>query len=87
MPRELDTPIAHAYRAVGMNAEEVAEQLGISPTYMYEIARQSKLPSVRLLGDLCRVLRKTPQELLPDIFLPTNYAKSVVGKGRVQTTA
>lgn len=71
MPRELDTPLAHAWKAQGLNGEQVADGTGISVTYLYEIARGDKNPSMKTAIRLSQFLKRPLQELFPHLFLPT----------------
>lgn len=51
-----------------MSATQVADLLGLSTTHVYDIAAGRKLPSTKVLAELCRVFDMQPQELFPDLF-------------------
>jgi len=68
MPRRLESPLARAWRAKGLNATRVAEELGLSPTHVYDIAAGRKRPSTKLLAELCQFFDMQPQELFPELF-------------------
>lgn len=68
MARRLQSPLARAWRAKGMNAPQLAEKLGLSPTHVYDLAAGRRRPSAKVLAQLCQFFGMPPQELFPDLF-------------------
>ena len=81
MPRYLTTPFALAYKAKGIKAEEVAKQLGLSRTYIFQIASGQRTPSLKTAARLSVLLDAPVQDLFPDIFLAAEQQKATVRKG------
>lgn len=47
----------------GMSAIIAAKEIGISKSYFYQIENCSKLPSVKVMKKICKVLDADPKEL------------------------
>lgn len=77
------SPIAQAWRELGLTAEEVSNALNVHRSFIYDVAKRIKNPSLETAADLCRVLKKQPHELFPDLFAPMHSTDSVeIGPGR-----
>ncbi len=48
----------------GMTREELAEQAGISPKFLYEIETGKKGFSVQVLGQICKALKVSSKYLM-----------------------
>lgn len=68
MARRLQSSLAKAWRAKDMNAPQLAEALGLSPTHIYDLAAGRRRPSTKVLAQLCAFFNMTPQELFPELF-------------------
>ncbi|MFA7175482.1 MAG: helix-turn-helix transcriptional regulator [Kiritimatiellia bacterium] len=77
MPKVLNTPIANAYKQCGITAEQVAGELGLSISYVYEIAAGKKVPSLQVAAQLSLLLNTPICKLFPQLFarpLDAEYA-------------
>lgn len=68
MPKELKAPLALAWKSEGLTGEELANKAGISTTFLYEIARGDKNPSMKTAIKISRILGRPLQELFPHLF-------------------
>jgi len=61
---KLGARVRQRRRTMKLTQEQLAEQIGISASFLGHIERGSRVPSVDTLLELCRVLHATPNELL-----------------------
>lgn len=71
-----DPPLTRRWKELKMTADEVAEEVGVHRSFVYDVARGVKRPSLKTAAKFSRVLRKPVQELFPDIFLPSDSTDS-----------
>ena len=62
--KDLGNRIRLLRRKRSLTQEELAEQVGISASFMGHIERGTRIASLETLVALCNVLRTTPQSLL-----------------------
>lgn len=62
--KDFGNRIRNARRQFSLTQEELAEQIGISTSFMGHIERGSRVASLETLVALCNTLRVTPQYLL-----------------------
>lgn len=62
--RELGTVIEQRMTDLDMNRQTFVRTVGISPAYLSELIRGTKLPSLIMLNDIACALDTTPARLL-----------------------
>ena len=62
--QDMGLRIRNARRAMGMTQEELADQLGISASFLGHLERGTRVASLETLVALCNALKVSPQELL-----------------------
>ena len=77
---DLGRKIRDTRKALSMTQEQLAEQVGISASFLGHIERGSRVASLETLVALCNTLRVTPQYLLSaslnifDPFMPAGIS-------------
>lgn len=80
--RDLGAKVRQLRRSMHLTQEELAEQVGISASFMGHIERGTRVASLETLVALCNVLHTNPTFLLSasltssEPFLPTNISAS-----------
>lgn len=75
--KDLGRRVRETRRQLSLTQEKLAEQVGISASFLGHIERGSRVASIETLVALCNVLRVTPQYLLSaslntyDAYMPT----------------
>jgi len=78
--KDLGHRVREARRQLSMTQEALAEQVGISASFLGHIERGSRVASLETLVALCNVLHVTPQYLLGaslttfDPYMPTGIS-------------
>ena len=62
--QDMGLRIRNARRAMGLTQEELADQLGISSSFLGHLERGTRVASLETLVALCNTLQVTPEHLL-----------------------
>lgn len=68
MPRNPKTALSRIWQKRGLTGAEVASSCGITETYLYEIARGAKNPSMDVAAALSELLQAPVEDLFPFAF-------------------
>ena len=68
--KDLGKRVRELRRQASLTQEELAEQVGISTSFMGHVERGSRVASLETLVALCNVLQVTPQYLLTSSLSP-----------------
>jgi transcriptional regulator with XRE-family HTH domain len=68
--KDLGKRVRELRRQASLTQEELAEQVGISTSFMGHVERGSRVASLETLVALCNVLQVTPQYLLSASLTP-----------------
>jgi len=77
--REIGARIRAARKALKMTQAEVAERVGIDPSFFGQVERGANIPSIKTLFAVAAAVRVDPADLLPPTGKPS--------KGRAKDTA
>ena len=59
----------------GMTSDKLAEACNVNPTYLRQIESGMKTPSLPLFIEICRVLKVSPNYMLPELVEGTEAEK------------
>ena len=73
--RKLGQRINTARKSKGMTSEKLAEACDIGASYLRQIERGAKVPSLPLFVVICQKLQVSPNRLFPDLVVPSEDEK------------